>query len=49
MNQKTVKILKKYSDLKGLNPKTLKREWLSLSESQKDIKRQEYLAALSKK
>lgn len=49
MNQKTVKIIRKYADLKGIEPKALKREWLSLNESQKDIKRQEFLAALAKK
>jgi hypothetical protein len=49
MNQKTVKILKKYSDLKGINIKQLKREWLSLDESTKDIKRQEMLSVLVKK
>lgn len=49
MNAKTVKILRKYANLKGLDIKNLKREWLSLNEFQKDQKRQEYLAALSKK
>ncbi len=49
MNQKTAKVLKKFADLKGVDPKSLKKEWLSLNESQKDIKRQEYLAALAKK
>lgn len=49
MNQKTVKILRKYADLKGIELDTLKREWKGLNESQKDIKRQEYLATLAKK
>lgn len=49
MNAKTVKILRKYANLKGLDLKNLKREWLSLNEFQKDKKRQEYLAALAKK
>jgi hypothetical protein len=49
MNAKTAKIINKYADLKGLNPKQIKREWNSLSESQKDIKRQEILEALPKK
>jgi hypothetical protein len=49
MNSKTAKIIKKYSDLKGINVKQLKREWLSLNESEKDKKRQEYLTALTKK
>ncbi len=49
MNSKTAKIIKKFSDLKGINSKQLKREWLSLNESEKDKKRQEFLAALVKK
>ncbi|MCB1178191.1 MAG: hypothetical protein KDK36_11470 [Leptospiraceae bacterium] len=49
MNSKTAKILTKYQQLKGVNLKDLKREWYSLSESEKDLKRQEYLAALAKK
>lgn len=49
MNQKTAKIIRKYADLKGIDEKDLKREWKSLNESQKDIKRQEFLAAFSKK
>jgi hypothetical protein len=49
MNQKTAKIIRKFAELKGIETKTLKREWLSMNESQKDIKRQEYLAALAKK
>jgi hypothetical protein len=49
MNQKTAKILRKYADLKGVEIDTLKREWKGLNESQKDIKRQEYLSALAKK
>jgi hypothetical protein len=49
MNQRTAKLLKKYSNLKGVNVKQLKREWLSMNESQKDIKRQEYLSVLVKK
>jgi hypothetical protein len=49
MNQKTAKVIKKYAELKGINSKSLKKEWLSLNESQKDIKRQEYLSALAKK
>ena len=48
MNQKTAKIIRKFAELKGIETKTLKREWLSMNESQKDIKRQEYLAALAK-
>lgn len=49
MNAKTIKILRKYANLKGLNIKNLKREWLSFNEFEKDKKRQEYLSALSKK
>ncbi len=49
MNGKTAKLLSKYSQLKGASIKDLKREWYSLSESDKDIKRQEFLAALAKK
>lgn len=49
MNIKTAKIIRKYANLKGINEKDLKREWYSLDESQKDIRRQEYLASLAKK
>ncbi|MCB1141617.1 MAG: hypothetical protein KDK54_05225 [Leptospiraceae bacterium] len=49
MNSKTAKIINKYAELKGLNPKHIKREWNSLNESEKDLKRQEYLEALPKK
>jgi hypothetical protein len=49
MNSKTAKIIRRYQQLKGSNLKDLKREWYSLSKSGKDLKRQEYLAALAKK
>lgn len=49
MNQKTVKLLKKYADLKGIDKKQIKREWLSLNEIEKDKKRQEIVSVLVKK
>jgi coenzyme F420-reducing hydrogenase delta subunit len=49
MNQKTVKLLKKYADLKGIDKKQIKREWLSMNESEKDVKRQEIVSVLVKK
>ena len=48
MNQKTVKLLKKYADLKGIDKKQIKREWLSLNEMEKDKKRQEIVSVLVK-
>ncbi|MBE7412733.1 MAG: hypothetical protein L6Q54_02055 [Leptospiraceae bacterium] len=49
MNQKTVKLLKKFAKAKGISEKDIKREWLVLNEFQKDKKRQEILSALVKK
>lgn len=49
MNSKTAKIIRRYQKLKGSNLKDLKKEWYGMSESDKDLKRQEYLAALAKK
>ncbi|MCU0823405.1 MAG: hypothetical protein O9301_15850 [Leptospira sp.] len=49
MNSKTAKILGKYATLKGTSEKQLKREWLSLSQNEKDKKRQEILKELVKK
>ncbi|EMM71829.1 hypothetical protein LEP1GSC038_4069 [Leptospira weilii str. 2006001855] len=48
MNQKTAKLLNKYSELKGISSKQIKREWLVLNEHQKDQKRQEILKELVK-
>ena len=49
MNQKTVKLLKKYADLKGLNEDDLKKEWMSLGQHEKSSKRQEILSSFLKK
>lgn len=49
MNQKTVKLLKKYADLKGLNEEDLKKEWMSLGQHEKSSKRQEILSSFLKK
>jgi hypothetical protein len=49
MNNKTAKLIKKHAELKGINPKQAKREWLSLNEFQKDAKRQEVISTLAKK
>lgn len=49
MNEKTVKLLNKYAELKGINKKQIKREWTALNESEKDKKRQEILSTLVKK
>ncbi|MEM7184247.1 MAG: hypothetical protein AAF518_25330 [Spirochaetota bacterium] len=52
MNQKTVKLLRKYAKLKGMDEmvakKSLKREWLAMDKSAKDAKRQEMVQALQK-
>lgn len=49
MNQKTAKLLKKYGQLKGLDDKNLKREWMSMNQAERTKKRKEYLSALEKK
>jgi len=49
MNQKTVKLIKKYASLKGVSEKQIKLEWMNLNKSERDIKRQEYLSNLVKK
>jgi len=47
MNQKTVKLLKKYAHLKGMNVKELKQEWLAKSPQQKETFRKEIEKALA--
>lgn len=49
MNQKTAKIINKYSKLKNISKKLLKKEWMALDESKKDLKRQEMISQLVKK
>lgn len=46
MNEKTAKLLNRYSLAKGANPKELKREWLSLNARERFQKRQALLQAL---
>ncbi|MDZ4728058.1 MAG: hypothetical protein SH817_18030 [Leptospira sp.] len=48
MNAKTAKILGKYAVLKGVSEKQLKREWQSLSQFDKDKKRQDILKEIVK-
>jgi hypothetical protein len=48
MNAKTAKIIGKYAILKGISEKQLKRDWLSLSQTDKDKKRQEILKEIVK-
>ncbi|GBF51117.1 hypothetical protein LPTSP4_26480 [Leptospira ryugenii] len=48
MNSKTAKLLGKYAVQKGVSEKQLKREWLSLSQFEKDKKRQEILKEIVK-
>lgn len=48
MNQKTVKLLKKYATMKGISEKQIKREWQGQSNLAKDKKRQEMLKELVK-
>lgn len=49
MNQRTVKLISKYAELKGLNKDNLKNEWKSLNETERFKKRQEMLALLIKR
>ncbi|MCS7206131.1 MAG: hypothetical protein NZ853_10585 [Leptospiraceae bacterium] len=46
MNEKTAKLLNKYAMAKGLNPKNLKRFWLSLNKEQRFLERQKILKEL---
>ncbi|MCZ8157571.1 MAG: hypothetical protein O9264_15720 [Leptospira sp.] len=48
MNAKTAKIIGKFAILKGIPEKQIKREWSSLSQNDKDKKRQEILKELVK-
>ena len=49
MNQKTAKLLRKYSKFKNLNPRHLKKEWISLNKKERTEKRQEILKELVQK
>jgi hypothetical protein len=48
MNAKTVKLLKKYAQAKGISEKQVKREWLGKSQFEKDKSKQSMLAELVK-
>ncbi len=46
MNEKTAKLLRKYSDAKGINLKEMKRKWLTLNQKEKFLERQRILNEL---
>lgn len=48
MNEKTAKLINRYAMAKGLNPKNIKRYWLSLNKEQRFQERQKMLAELQK-
>lgn len=48
MNAKTVKLLKKYAQMKGIPKKQIIREWLGKPHFEKDLKKQQILAEMKK-
>ncbi len=49
MNEKTAKLINRYSLAKGINNKDLKKEWMALNARQRFEKRQSMLKDLLKK
>ena len=49
MNQKTAKLLRKYSELKNINNRYLKKQWIALNKKERTEKRQEILKELLEK